>query len=119
MFKRTQLPISLTCLATLLSISAATLSTPALASKQSTVVAACKKMGSGCAMTTNGGEVSGCTSTVCFWCKNGKCVSHRQSAVGGKRSGVDGKVAVDNGSSGRSSSKPTTVDGTSKRIGKH
>lgn len=74
---RTKLPIRLMGFAALAIVGAVALSTPAAASQQSKVVAACKKMGSGCAMVVSGGEVSGCTSVTCFWCSKGKCTHSR------------------------------------------
>lgn len=74
---RTKLSIRLMGFAALAIAGAVALATPAAASQQSKVVAACKKMGSGCAMVVSGGEVSGCSSYTCFWCSKGKCISHR------------------------------------------
>jgi len=81
MSNRMQLQTRLMLLPALAILCCAALSTPAsAAAKQKDVVAACKRMGSGCTMFpgTNGG-VGGCTKIVCFSCTKGKCVQTRVS----------------------------------------
>jgi len=104
MSNRMKLSTKLILLSALAILSCAALSTPAsAAAKQKDVVAACKRMGSGCTMFpgTNGG-VGGCTKLVCFSCTKGKCVQTRVSNDGGlqHKSGAGdtvGKVLLPSG----------------------
>jgi hypothetical protein len=103
---RTKLPTRLIACAALAIVGAAALSTSASASQQSKVVAACKKMGHGCAMTTSNGVVSGCTSVICFWCEKGKC-THSRVAEGNRYADIKSRHVERN----RDMMSPGLLDG--------
>lgn len=93
MFKlssRMKLPTRLIGFTALAVLGAVALSAPALAAKQSDVVAACKRT-NGCVMYpgTNGG-LGGCSPHACFSCTKGKCV--QTARVGGSKSGVKSTI---------------------------
>lgn len=64
--------------------SAALLSTPAFAAKQSAVLAACKRTPGCWSQNLGNGRVSGCSPNACFDCFNGSCRRSVITAGGSK-----------------------------------
>ena len=107
---RMKLQTSLIRLTALAIVSAAALSTPASAAKQSDVMAACKRT-KGCWTETSNGNTFGCSPHACFICEKGKCFQARNSVGEGKKGGAGvGSTAVNVSSTRHTTLSTPTVN---------